>query len=164
MQFMVLAVFKCTVHGHEVHASCCGASPPSTHGTVSSSHTVPTKPHSLPVPPNPAPGSQMATVLSNHEFDSFRASRPMVAVLLCLVYFTLHSVLEVSSVLYHASEFPPFSRLSNTPSCKLTQMPFCVCVLLLADAWVASPLLAAVNTVAVNLVVQVSACVSLSLL
>lgn len=109
-------------------------SPLSIHGAVSPSHTVPIKPHSLPVPPSPAPGSQATTVLPNREFDSFRSSRPTVAVLLRLVCFTLHSVLEVSSVLYHVSEFPPFLRLSNTPSCKRTRIPFCVSVLLLADA------------------------------
>ena len=108
-QFVVLAIFKGTVQGREVHSSCCAAiTTVLPQDCVIFPHPVPTKPQSLPVPPNPAPGSQTAIVLSNHEFDLFRLSKPTVAVLLCLVYFALHNVLEDSPVLYHVSESPPF--------------------------------------------------------
>ena len=108
IQFMVLAIFKGTVQGREVHSSCAAIATVHPQDCLIFPHPVPTKPQSLPVPPNPAPGSQTAIELSNHEFDLFRLSKPTVAVLLRLVYFALHSVLEVSPVLYHVSESPPF--------------------------------------------------------
>ena len=108
IQFMVLAIFKGTVQGREVHSSRAAIATVHPQDCLIFPHPVPTKPQSLPVPPNPAPGSQTAIELSNHEFDLFRLSKPTVAVLLRLVYFALHSVLEVSPVLYHVSESPPF--------------------------------------------------------
>ena len=108
IQFMVLAIFKGTVQGREVHSSRAAIATVHPQDCLIFPHPVPTKPQSLPVPPNPAPGSQTAIELSNHEFDLFRLSKPTVAVLLRLVYFALHSVLEVYPVLYHVSESPPF--------------------------------------------------------